>query len=1087
MLIKMMTKSFIKLLITLVSLNLNYAIAQAQDTIVHPSLTGFGLFMGETAPLREIPPMTAYEQRIMAEKAIRKINNPKLRTRSYPFTETALPNGPDAAWQKGMGTNGIPKAPLVNFTGQSSPYYPSDANGTAGPLYYMQTVNCTYAIYNKSGDLLVGPTAINTLFSGVPGADYNDGDPLVLYDEQADRWLVVEFSISGSNDYMLVAVSTTSDPTGTWYKYSFDVVDMPDYEKFGIWQDGYYMGVNNPSGKDIYVFQRSVMLAGGTSPLMVGFDNPNRPTSIDGFMCVPPVDNDGTFAPAGSPGTFIAFNDDAIAGGSDQLWIYELTVNWATPTASTFSRVQQINVIPFDSDFGNTWSNIEQPGTSQKLDAIPMVVMHAPQYRNFGTYQTIVCCHTVDVDASNHAGIRWYELRRDTQTSGSWTIRQQGTYAPDGHSRWMGSIMLNGSGRIGLGYSVSSSTIYPGIRYTGQSSNGYSSASGIMDIPEETILTATTSQSSYNRWGDYSLMSVDPADDQTFWYTTQYGGSRQTKIASFKLGNEPVVSTLAAQNVTETSATLHGTVNPNGLASTYHFEYGTTTSYGNTTPIMSAGAGSTTVPVSAPISDLTVGWTYHFRLTANNSDGITNGNDITFTPGMASVTTSPVSTITTTTATAGGNVISDGGAVVTVRGVCWSTNTDPIATGNHTVDGSGNGTFISLITDLSANTTYYVRAYATNANGTVYGENVQFTTNCGVYIPPFSQGFAVTTIPLCWSQIDHENNGQIWTFGTITGYSGNVPNLSGNYAYLNSDGYGIGNSQNADLITPALDLSAFANITLQFQHYFREYSTSSGTVSYSIDNGNIWIPIQTYTTTTSNPATFSQVIVSVAGQSNVKFKWNYTGTWGYYWGIDNVQITGVALPDKTLNLAVLLEGLYNGTSLNKAQSELGDQFPGNTADQITIELHDASNYNNIHFTSMVDLSTVGTTSITVPPTLNGSYYITIRHRNSITTTTAVSISFAASTINYDFTISAGAAFGSNQCSLGGGKYGIYAGDIDQDSTIGVLDMALADNQSAQFATGYLVEDINGDGSVGVLDLGIIDNNSANFVSSILPP
>jgi hypothetical protein len=214
------------------------------------------------------------------------------------------------------------------------------------------------------------------------------------------------------------------------------------------------MGTNNSSGNDIYVFERSQMLNGLTAQ-MAAFNNAWRPTTIDGFMCVPPLDNDGAFAPTGSPGLFVTINDDAIGGGSDQLWIYELAVNWTTPANSTFTRTQQVNVAAFDSNFGTDWDNISQLGTTRQLDAIPQVIMNVPQYRNFGTYQTIVCCHTVDVDNSDHAGIRWYELRR---TTGTWSIRQQGTYAPDGHSRWMGSIMLNGDNEIAMGYSVSSSS-----------------------------------------------------------------------------------------------------------------------------------------------------------------------------------------------------------------------------------------------------------------------------------------------------------------------------------------------------------------------------------------------------------------------------------------------------------------------------------------------------------------------------------------------------------------------------------------------------------------------------------------------------
>lgn len=866
--------------------------ASGQNDVVSPTYLSSGTFLGITPALKDIPPLTADELKVHEEKAMKKLLNKRLKTRSFPFASTALPNGPDEVWQQEMGkTSG--KAPLVNFDAQTSPYYPPDCNGTAGPSHYMQTVNSTYAIYNKTGTLLAGPTNLNTMFTGLPGATYNDGDPIVLYDEMADRWFMAEFSISGSNDYMLVAVSTTNDPTGTWYKYSFDVAETPDYEKFGVWPDGYYMGTNNDSGNDIYVFERSVMLAGGASPKMVGFDNAWRPTTIDGFMCVPPVDNDGTAAPAGSPGLFITINDDAIGGGSDQLWIYELAVNWTTTSSSTFSRVQQINVTAFDSNFGADWTNIAQPGTTQQLDAIPQVIMNVPQYRNFGTYQTLVCCHTVDVDNTDHAGIRWYELRK---TASTWSIRQQGTYAPDAHSRWMGSVMLNGSGKLGLGYSISSSSVYPGIRYTGQSAAAYAAATGTMDVAESVIQTGAQSQTAAERWGDYSLMSVDPSDDATFWFTTQYIASsqRKTKVASFKIGNAPLATTTAATSVTATAATLNGTVNPNGLATTYYFQWGTTTSYGTNTTSASAGSGTSTLSFSEPITGLITGTTYHFRIVATNADGTTYGSDMSFSPGMAVVTTTAAASITTNSAISGGNVLSDGGSVVTARGVCWATTANPTIAGLHTTDGSGTGSFTSSLTGLNANTTYHVRAYATNAGGTVYGDDLTFTTLCGIYTLPFSETFDNTTIPTCWSQIDNQGNGQIWQFGTITGQSPN-PALSGNYAYLNSDAYGSGNSQNVDLVSPAIDLSSFSNVTLQFSHYFKSYSGSSGTLSYSITNGSSWTTIATFTTTSAtNPSSFNQVIAAVAGQANVKFKWNYTGTYGYYWGIDDISVTGTS-------------------------------------------------------------------------------------------------------------------------------------------------------------------------------------------------
>jgi len=586
--------------------------SQAQDEILKPITVGTGTFMGISQPLKDIPVLTGAEYDAMVAKAELKLLNPKLRTRTYPFAETALPKGNDPVWQKLMGkSSGVKSDPVANFNGQTSPYFPPDDNGTAGPNHYMQTVNTTYAIYSKTGTVLAGPTNMNQLFGSVPGANCNDGDPIILYDEMADRWMAAEFSLCGSPDRMLIAISTTNDPTGTWYQYSFTMNGMPDYEKFGIWPDGYYMGTNTSSGTDIYVFERPVMIAGGTNPKMVSFDNTWRPGSVDGFMMVPPVDNDGPAAPAGSPGIFIAQQDDAFGGGADQLWIYELDVDWATTTNSTFTRVQQLDVAPFDSNFGNNWNNIKQPGTSQELDGIPQVIMNAPQYRNFGSYQTIMCCHTVDVDATDHAGVRWYELRK---TTGEWTVRQQGTYAPDGNSRWMGSVMMNGSNEIGLGYSISSTTVYPGIRYTGQTAEEYANANGVMDEAEGVIWEGTSSQTGANRWGDYSLLCVDPADDETFWYTNQYNsGGRKTRIASFNIGPlGPGTNFVAGNTLPCLNETVDFTDLTTGNPTTWEWSFTPNT-------VVYTGGTSNTSP--SPQVQFTAYGNYDVSLTATNTSG----------------------------------------------------------------------------------------------------------------------------------------------------------------------------------------------------------------------------------------------------------------------------------------------------------------------------------------------------------------------------------------------------------------------------------------------------------------------------------
>ena len=527
---------------------------KAQVEYESPAMIATAIAHKVVGPVKDFPELTPEQ---MAEMDLREATikrNQELRVRKYPYWEESKATKPDAGLQSEMGTMENLTGILQNWGGQTSSSNPPDCNGTAGPDHYMQTINVKYTIYDKTGNLLEGPTNLNTFFSGLPGGSSNDGDPVILYDEQAEKWMLAEFSGIWGPDYMLIAVSQTPDPTGLWDAWSFPMNGFPDYMKLGVWRDGYYMGTNTSSGNDIYAFERDVMIAGGAAPKMVQFNNPNRPNS--GFHCVLPMDNDGEFAPAGTPGGFMTINDNAWGGSPDQLWIYELNVDWSNTSTATFARTQQIDVEAFDSNFGPTWENIRQPGTGQKLDAINQILMHRVQYRNFNGTQHIVCNHTIDVDNTDHAGIRWYELEHDGT---EWTIRQFGTYAPDGDSRWMGSIAMNGNHEIALAYSVSSNTTYPSIRFTGQSAAENANASGIMDIVEESIHVGTASQTSSERWGDYANLNVDPVDDNSFWFTTEYnisGYSKGTRVASFQFATAPFADFEADNLYPETTDTV---------------------------------------------------------------------------------------------------------------------------------------------------------------------------------------------------------------------------------------------------------------------------------------------------------------------------------------------------------------------------------------------------------------------------------------------------------------------------------------------------------------------------------------------------
>lgn len=433
---------------------------------------------------------------------------------------------------------------IQNFDGlpNVSGYVPPDTHGEAGLNYFFQVVNCSYAIYNKTGARILGPLANSSVWSGMPN-NANSGDAIVLYDEQANRWIFSQFSLpNGSSTapfYQMIAVSQTPDPTGSWYRYEYEFSSMPDYPKFGVWTDGYYMSTNNfgPSpagwvGNGAYAYDRSAMLAGNPTAQRISF---TLSPSGEGFISLLPSDCDGTFPPAGTPDyfTYIKLN------GTQRLGLIKFQANWVNPSLSTFGNTVYLNVTPFSRN-GTAGSGIPQLDSDKLLETLSDRLMYRQQFRQFNGYSSMVLNHTVD-GSSGNAGVRWYELR---DNGSGWTIYQQSTYSPnDGHSRWMGSIAQDTAGTIALGFSVSGTTIHPGIRYTARLKNDPLNQ---MTIAEKAIMNGPGSQtgiwSGRSRWGDYSGISIDPAAPTTFWFTTEYYAATSvsnwnTRIASFTFGN----------------------------------------------------------------------------------------------------------------------------------------------------------------------------------------------------------------------------------------------------------------------------------------------------------------------------------------------------------------------------------------------------------------------------------------------------------------------------------------------------------------------------------------------------------------------
>jgi len=482
-------------------------------------------------PLRDIKPVIVPRTEAEAEP-VRRIPRP-----------APVAGVTDAALQHAYAPQRLMPAAIANFSGIGQGFSgpagaffvasaPPDTNMAVGPTRIVQIVNSDFAVFNKTGTALFGPVAINTLWSGFGGGcqTNDDGDPVVQYDLIADRWVITQFSVSTTPYLECVAVSTSADPTGSYNRYAFNYgnSDFPDYPKLGVWPDAYYITYNifaggtTFSGARICAFDRTKMLAGLPATQQCF----NTGSSFGGVL---PADLDGSrLPPAGAPNYVLA-----LGANPNQLAFWKFHVDWTTPGNSTLTGPSTLAVAAF-TEACSAGTCIPQSGTTQQLDSLADRLMYRFAYRNFGDHEALVVNHSVTAGSST--GARWYELR---VAGGNLSLFQQGTYAPDANFRWMGSIAMDHQGNMGLGFSLSSSTVHPRIAWTGRLAGD---ASGAMTQGEATIINGGGSQSGglgLTRWGDYSAMRIDPSDDCTFWYTTEYIPSTgefnwATQIASFK-------------------------------------------------------------------------------------------------------------------------------------------------------------------------------------------------------------------------------------------------------------------------------------------------------------------------------------------------------------------------------------------------------------------------------------------------------------------------------------------------------------------------------------------------------------------------
>ncbi len=476
------------------------------------------------------------ERKLRRERKEEIVNDKKKRRPQhfqFTFEKNGFAYGTDSSIiQKSDGSR-KGKAPIQNWTGLSlNGMYPPDPTGAAGTQYYLQATNSTtYRVYNKSNGSIVTTGTLGNLWSP---ATPNDGDPIVMYDRYADRWFISQFGDAGNKMY--IAISQTNDPAGSYYTYTYSSPQFPDYLKFSIWSDGYYM-TSNQSTQKVFAFEREKMLLGDPTARAVytSFNPPNG----GGFFVPLPADADGNggLPPVGTPCPIFSFSDNAWGSGiSDAIQIYNMSVNWqpTTPTA-TISFATSVPTAAFDASYSNLWDDIPQPGTSQKLDGIGGILNYRAQWRKWSDHNSVVLTWGVKVGTSQRS-VMWCELRQD-QTN-SWSMYQQGVFAPDSYYRWVGSISMDDMGNIALCYAISGSSIkYPSLAYTGRMAND---PLNTMTVSETIAIDGVVSQTgNVNRFGDYSQTTLDP-DGTTFWHTGEYMGGNsnyepKTRVYSFQL------------------------------------------------------------------------------------------------------------------------------------------------------------------------------------------------------------------------------------------------------------------------------------------------------------------------------------------------------------------------------------------------------------------------------------------------------------------------------------------------------------------------------------------------------------------------
>lgn len=541
-------------------------------------------------------------------------------------------SGPDPLVQQQRNTSQIQmRSTSLVFDSTTNTATPSDPTGAIGLDFYIASWNTAFQIFNRDGS----PAA------GMPGAadlatvfGENPGDPIVLYDAAVDRYILTQFS--GNPNGFSVAVSQTNNPiTGGWHVYSssaFQTGAFPDYTKFSIWSDAYYVTANIGGGNgNVWAIEREKMLIGDPTASIQAFNAPGLVTS--GFYSPQVFNVSNNDLPATGNATMVYMQDDAWAGvDDDHLKLWTINVDWTTPANSSISAPIEVPVTDFIGVFdGGAFNNLQQPN-GVSIDAMQATIMNQAQFRKFATHNSVVFNFVVDVGVGEKlAAVRWYEMRQ-TGDGQPWTIYQEGTYtAPEGRHAWAASMGMDVSGNIAMAYSSLSTTESISLRYTGRFDGD---PLNVMTGLEE-VIVQSNSDNPFTRYADYSHLTVDPLDDGTFWFTSEYfrNGNRRDAVAAFQitapLPNDVGVTDITqpengvlsvAENITVTIRNF-GENEQSNIPVSYSINGGTVVNETFTGPI---GPGSTASYTFTQLADLSIdGQAY--EITA--STGLTNDDN----------------------------------------------------------------------------------------------------------------------------------------------------------------------------------------------------------------------------------------------------------------------------------------------------------------------------------------------------------------------------------------------------------------------------------------------------------------------------